>query len=316
MKVKESEKVGLKLNIQKTKIMASGPISSWHTDGETVETVADFIFLGSKITADGDCSHEIKRRLLLRRKVMTNLDSILKSRDITLSTKVHSQGPKVHIQGYGFSSGHVWMWELGCEESWAPKNWCFWTVVLEKTLESPLDCKQMQPVHLKGDQSWVFIGRTEAETSFEVSNETFIEAETPILWPPDVKSWLVWKDPDAGQDWGQEEKGTTEDEMVGWHHRHDGHGFGWTLGVGDGQGGLACCGSWSRKESDTTEWLSGTELKKEKLNCFAGQETQQTNALITVCLSLERVVRSSEVIIQRGCDQLMDILLIGQRWVK
>ena len=148
MKVKEeSEKVGFKLNIQNTKIMASGPNTSWQIDGETVETVADFIFLGSKITADGDCSHEIKRHLLLGRKAMTNLDSILKSRDITLSTNPSSQG-------YGFSSGHVWMWELDYKESWAPKNWCFWTVVLEKTLENPLDCKEMQQVHPKGDQSW------------------------------------------------------------------------------------------------------------------------------------------------------------------
>ena len=140
------------------------------------------------------------------------------------------------------------MWVLDCEESWAPKNWCFWTVVLEKTLESPLDCKEIQTVHPKGDQSWVFIGRTDAE------------AETPMLWPPHAKSWLIWKDPDAGKDWGQEEKGTTEDEMVGWHHRLYGHGFGWTLGVGDGQGGLTCCGSWGHKESDTTEQLNWTEL--------------------------------------------------------
>ena len=138
------------------------------------------------------------------------------------------------------TSGHIWMWELDCEESWAPKNWCFWTVLLEKTLESPLDCKEIQPVHPEGDQSWVFIGRTDAE------------AETPVLWPPHAKSWLIGKDPDAGRDWGQEEKGMTEDEMVGWHHQLQ-----WTLGVGDGQGGLACCNSWGRKESDTTEW---TEL--------------------------------------------------------
>ena len=140
------------------------------------------------------------------------------------------------------------MWELDYKGSWAPKNWCFWTVVLEKTLESPLDCKEIQLVHPKGDQSWVFIGRTD------------VEAETPILWPPDVKSWLIWKDSDAGKDWGQEEKGMTEDEMVGWHHRLNGHEFGWTLGVGDGQGGLACCSSWNCKESDTTEWLNWTEL--------------------------------------------------------
>ena len=186
MKVKEeSEKAGLKLNIQKMKIVAFGPITSWEIDGETVETVSDFIFLGSKITADGDCSHEIKRRLLLGRKVMTNLDRIFKSKDITLPTK----GPS--SQGYGFSCGHVWMWELECEERWVPKNWCFWTLVLEKTLESPLDCKEIQPVHPKGNQSWVFIVRTD------------VEAETPILWPPDANSWLVWKDSDAGKDWGQ-----------------------------------------------------------------------------------------------------------------
>ena len=141
------------------------------------------IFLGSKITADSDCSHEINRCLLLGRKVMTNLDSILKSRDFL------SKGPST--QGYGFSSGHVWMWELDYRESWAPKNWCFWTVVFEKTLESPLACKEIQPVHPKGDQSWVFIGRTD------------VEAETPILWPPDAKSWLIGKDADAGKDWWQ-----------------------------------------------------------------------------------------------------------------
>ena len=196
--------------------MASGPISSRQIDRETVETVADFIFLGSKITVDGDCSHEIKRRLLLGRKVMTNLDSIFKSRDITLPTKVH-------LVKDGFSSSRVWKWELDYKESWALKNWCFWTVLLEKTLESPLNCKEIQPVHPK-DQSWVFIGGTD------------VEAATPILWPPDEKSWLIGKDPDAGKDWGQEEKGTTEDEMVGWHHQHNGHGFGWTPGVGDGQG--------------------------------------------------------------------------------
>ena len=142
------------------------------------------------------------------------------------------------------------MWELDCKDSWEPKNWCLWTVVLEKTLEIPLDCKEIQPVHPK-DQSWVFLGRID------------FEAETPILWPPDAKSWLIWKDPDAGKDWGQEEKGTTEDEMVGWHHRLNGHGFGWTPGVGDGQGGLACCGSWGHKESDTTEQLNWLTLTLE-----------------------------------------------------
>ena len=139
------------------------------------------------------------------------------------------------------------MWELDCEESWTLKNWSFWTVVL-KTLESPLDCKEIQPVHPKGEQSWAFIGGTD------------VEAETPILWPPDAKSWLIGKDLDAGKDWGQEEKGTTEDEMAGWHHRLDGHGFRWTPGVGDGLGGLACCNSWGCKESDMTERLNWTEL--------------------------------------------------------
>ena len=148
-------------------------------------------------------------------------------------------------QSYGFSSSYVCMWEFDCKESRMPENWCFWTVVLEKTLESPLDCKEIQPVHSEGDQSWVFIGRT--------------DAEAPILWPPHVKSWLIVIDSDAGRDWGQEEKGTTEDEMAGWHHWLDGHEFEWTLGVGDGQGGLMCCDSWGRKESDTTEWLNWTE---------------------------------------------------------
>ena len=143
-----------------------------------------------------------------------------------------------------FKPSHVWMWELDYKESWAPKNWCFWTVVLEKTLESPLDCKEIQPVYPKGNQSWVFIGRTDAE------------AEAPILWPPDEKNWLIGKDPYAGQGWRQVEKGMTEDEMAGWHHQIDGHEFEQTLGVGDGQGSLACCSPWGHKNSDTTEWLN------------------------------------------------------------
>ena len=156
-------------------------------------------FFGSKITVDGYCSHEIKRPLLLGKKVMTNLDTIFKSGDITLQTKVHL------VKAMVFSSSHVLMWELDSEESWAWKNWCFWNVVLKKTLESPLDSKKMQPVHPKGDQSCVFIGRTN------------VEAETPKLWPPHAKSWFIRKDPNAGKDWEQEEKGTTEDKMAGWH---------------------------------------------------------------------------------------------------
>ena len=206
MKVKEEkEKAGLKLNIKKTKIMASGPITSQQINGETVETVTDLILGGSKITADGGCSHEMRRLLLLGRKVMTNLDSILKSRDITLPTKVHLVKTMVFL---------VVMY--GCE-SWTTKKaerqridafelWCW--KKKKKTLESPLDSKEIQAVHPKWNQSWIFIGRTDAE------------AETLILWPPDAKSWLIWKDPDAGKDWGQEEKGMTEDEMVGWQHQH------------------------------------------------------------------------------------------------
>ena len=191
MKVKEeSEKVGLKLNIQKTKIMASGPITSWEMDGETVETMSDFIFLGSKITA-----------------------------------------------------------------------------------ESPLDCREIQSVHPK-DQSWVFIGRTD------------VEAETPVLWPPHAESWLVGKDPDAGRDWGQEEKGMTEDEMAGWHHPLDGHEFEWTPGVCDGQGGLVFCDSRGRKESDTTEWLNWTELYgglSEKYSIFGNLQLELNEDIKPIC---------------------------------
>ena len=156
-----------------------------------------------------------------------------------------NKGPS--SQGYGFSSSHVWMWELNCEESWVPKNWCFWTVVLEKTPERTLDCKEIQPVHRKGDQSWVFIGRTDAE------------AKPPILWPPHEKSWLIGKDPDAGRNWGQE-KGTAEDEMAGWLHWLDAHEFEQALWVDDGQGSLACSSPWGHKESETTERLNWTEL--------------------------------------------------------
>ena len=196
--------------------MASAPITSWEINGETVGTVTDFILGGSKITADGDCSHEIKRCLLLGRKAMIR-QHIKKQR--------HCQQRSIWSKLW-FSSRHVWMSALDHKESWALKNWCFWTVVLEKTLASPLDCKEIQPVHLKADQSSIFIGRTDAA------------AETPILWPPDMKNWLIRKDPDAGKDW-RWEKGTTENEMVGWHHQLDGHEFEQALGVGDGQGSLS-----------------------------------------------------------------------------
>ena len=153
-----------------------------------------------------------------------------------------NKGPS--SQSCGFSSSHVWMWELYYKENWVPKNWCFWTVVLDKTPESPLDCKEIKSVNPKGNQSWIFIERTDAE------------AETPTLWPPDVKNWLIEKDPDARKDWSWEEKGTMEDEMFEWHHQLNGHEFEQAPGVGDEQGSLACCSPWSHKESDMTERLN------------------------------------------------------------
>ena len=167
----------------------------------------------------------MKRCLLLGRKVIINLESILKSRDITLPTKCPSS------QSYSFSSGHVWMWELDREEGWGLKNWCFWTVVLEKSWES-LGLQRDQAVHPKGNQSWIFIGRTDAE------------AEAPIFWSPDLKTWFIRKDPDAGKNWGQDDKRTTEDEMVGWHHWLNGLEFEQTQGDSDEQKSLVCCTSW------------------------------------------------------------------------
>ena len=175
------------------------------------------IFLGSKITA------------VMKLNDACSLEEKLSRHHIKKQTHYFAD-KSMSSQSYGFSSSHVWIWKLNYKESWVPKNWCFWTVVLEKTLESPLDCKEIQPVHPKGSQSWMFIGRTD------------VEAKTPILWPPDGKNWLIGKDPDAGKDWRWEEKGTTEDEMVGWDHR-----LGWTPGDGDGQGGLGCCSSWGRR---------------------------------------------------------------------
>ena len=216
MKVKEeSENVGLKLNIQNTKIMASSPISSWEIDGETMETVWDFTYLCSKITADGDYSHEIKRHLHLGRKAMTKLDSILKSRDIILPTKISVFKAMVFpVVMHGCES-----WTIKKAEHWRIGTFEMWSW---KTLESPLVNKEIQPVHPKGNKSWIFFGRTDAE------------AETPILWPPDTKNLLIWKDPNAGKDWRKEKKGTTEDEMVRWHHPPNGHQFEQAPGVGDG----------------------------------------------------------------------------------
>ena len=195
--------------------MASSPINSSQIDGETMETVRDFILRVSKITAAGDWSHEIKRGLLLGIKVMINIDSVLKKQRHYFADK----GPS--SQSYGFSNSHVWMWEWDHKEGWVPENWCFWPVVLEKTLESLLDCKEIKPVNTKGNQYWIFI-------------RTNTEGEAPILWPPDATNWLIGKDPDAGKDWRQEEKRTTENEMVGWHrwlNRHwVGSGSWWRTG--------------------------------------------------------------------------------------
>ena len=190
---------------------------------ETTETVTDFVFLGSKIIANGDCSHEIKRKVMEEKLWKKSYDQPKQH----IKTQRHcfaDKGPS--SRSYGFSSSHIWMWELNHEENWVPKNWYFWSVVLEKTLESPLDYKEIQPVHPKGNQSWIFIGGTDDE------------AETPVLWPPDAKNWLIWKDSDVEKDWRREDKGTTEDEMVGWHHWLNGHEFEQAPGVGDGQGSL------------------------------------------------------------------------------
>ena len=199
-----------------------------------------FIFLGFQITADGDCSHEMKRHLVLGRKYQNKPRQHIKEPRLYFADK----GPS--SQSYSFSSSHVWMWELDHKEGWALKNWCFWTVVLEKTLESPLNSKEMKLVNPKENHSWIFTGKTDGEI------------EAPILWPPDVKNWLLRKDPGAGKNWRHQEE-TTEDEVVGWHHRLNGLEFEQGLGVGDGQGSLACCRLWGCKELDTTQWLNWTE---------------------------------------------------------
>ena len=203
-------------------------------------------FLGSNITVDSDCSHEIKRHLFLRRKATTNLDRILKSRDKKKKKQRHyfaNKGPS--SQSYGFSSSHVWMWELDHKEGWVLKNWCFQTVVLEKTLESPLDSKEIKPVNPKGKQLWIVIVRT--------------AVEAPNLWWPDAKSQLIGKDPDAGKDWGQEEKGVTENEMtVCWHHWLNRHEFEQTPGDHEGQGSLECCDSGGGKELNLTDRLNNS----------------------------------------------------------
>ena len=211
--------------------MTYSPITSWQIEGEKVETVINFFFLGSKVTADGDCSHEIRKWLFLGRKAMTNLYHIKKQRH-------HLADKSPYSQGYGLSNSLVQMWELDHKEGRVPKNWSFQTVVLEKTLESLLDSKEIKPVNPKGNQPWILIGMPDAEV------------EAPILWPPDANNQLTGNDPDAGKDWWQKKR-MTEDEMVGWHHWVNAHELGQTLGDGEWQGGLAYCTPWGHKESDT-----------------------------------------------------------------
>ena len=200
--------------------MESSPITSWQIDGETIETMTDFISWAPKSLQRVTAALELKDACSLEEYYGQPRQYMKKQRYYFAD-----KGP--FCQSYGFYRSHVWMWELDHKESWALKNWCFWTVVLEQTLESPLDCKEIQPVNPKGTQSWIFIGRTDSE------------AETPMHWPPDVKNILIGKDPDARKDW-RWEKGVTEDEMVGWYHRFNGHEFEHSLGVGEGQGSILC----------------------------------------------------------------------------
>ena len=210
-------------------MMASNPITSQQIEEEKLGAVTDFVFLGSEIMVDGDCSHEIKR--LLGRKALTKLDTVLKNRNITLPTKVCT------VKTMFFPLVVYRYWELDHKEGWVPKNRCFWIVVLEKTLENPLECRNIRWVNPKGSQSWIFNGRT--------------NADAPMLWPPDMKSQIIGNDPDAGKDWGQE-KGTTEDEMIRLPDGLNEHVFEQTVRDSEGQGRQACCSPWGCKESDTT----------------------------------------------------------------
>ena len=213
--------------------MASGLITSWQVDEETMETVRNFIFSGSKITVDCDCSHEIKRHSFPEWKVITNLDSILIKKQ-----RHHFANKGLYRQSYIFCSSHVWIWELDYKEGWMPKNWCFGTVMLQKTLESQMDCKERKLVNPKGNQPWIFNGKT--------------NVEAPILWLSVSKSWLIGKDADVGKGWRQEEEEATQEEIVGWYHQLNGHEFEQTPGDSGGQRSLVCYGPLGRKESDTT----------------------------------------------------------------
>ena len=237
--------------------MASALVTLWQIAGENVEK-CHFIFLDSKITADGDCSHEIRRLLLLGRKVMNNLDSVLKGRDITLLTKVCIVKAIVFpVVMYGCES-----WTIKKAECWRIDGFELW--YWRRLLRDRWTTKDIKPLNPKGNHPWIFIVRTCAE------------AEAPILWPPDVKSWLTEKDPDAGKDWGQEEKGTTENETVGWHHLFNGHEFEQTLGDTEEQGSLGCCSPWGHKELDMTKQLKNNNLSLcVSLNSFWA-ETSRT----------------------------------------
>ena len=210
--------------------MASTPITSWQIDGAKVETVTDFLFSGFKITADGDCSHKIKILAPWKK-------SYDKSRQCITKQRHHFADNGPYSQSYDFSSNHVWIWELDHKEGWALKNWCFWTVVLEKILDSPLDSMEIKPINPKEDQPWIFIGRT--------------DAEAPILWPSDARSRPIRKHPGSGKDWRPKEKGVAEDDMVRYHHQFNRHEFEQTPGDSKGQGSLVCCSPWDCNESDT-----------------------------------------------------------------
>ena len=232
--------------------MATSPITSWQIDGETMETVRDYYWGLQNHCRWWLLPWNYKALAPWKKSYDQPRQHIKKQRHYFAD-----KGPS--SQSYGFFRSHVQIWELDHKESSVPKNWCFWTVVSEKTLKSPLGSKEIQPVNPEGNQSWIFIGRTDAE------------AEALILWPPDAKNWLIEKHPDAGKDWRQEEKWTTEDEMVGWHHWVDGHEFVQAPGVGDEQGSLACCSLWGRKELDTTErlnWTDDSSMFKKFQNCF------------------------------------------------
>ena len=217
--------------------IASSHITSWQVEGKKMEAVADFIFLGSKVTADCDCSHEVKWRLLLGRKAMANLDSVLKSRDITLPTKVHIAKAVV----FPVVMCRCESWTINGAECWRIDAFKLWS--WKRLFESPLDSKEIKPVSPKGDQPWIYILKTDAEAR--------------ILWTPDAKSQLIGKEPDAGKDWGRNRRGW-QNEIVGWHHQLSGLEFEQTPGYSEWQGSLACCRPWGHKEPDTTNWTTAT----------------------------------------------------------